>query len=313
MSAEIPDGAVFVARAILNSSLWTMSPTDCKVAITCIAICNKKAKKWWDGEQEITINPGQFVRSRDRLSKDCHLSVQRVRTSVLHLEKVGFLTRVLTRMYTIYTLPKYLHYQDLAKYSDFVMQETNQLPNQRSTSDQPAPNHKQQQYTKKSISGSAAKPDRLTPRADGAAVVVKDDLIILERISLGISIRLLESVKMSKPIATALGSQKTVGAILRAVQQARRQKKPGGWARMALEGDWTLPDPSGDELSEVLGLMKSFDATKNSTFRSILKKDGALGRLQGETEEAWFKRANDELRKRREEAKSTGRKAQKAT
>jgi hypothetical protein len=312
MSAEIPDGAVFVARAILNSSLWTMSPTDCKVAITCIAICNKRAKKWWDGEREITINPGQFVRSRDRLSKDCHLSIQRVRTSVLHLEKVGFLTRVLTRMYTIYTLPKYLHYQDLAKYSDSVTQETNHISNQRSTSDQPASNHKQQQYSKTIHSESAAKPDKGAPKMDGA-VVVDGDLIVLEKISLGISVRLLESVKMSKPIATALGSQKTVGAILRAVQQARRQKKPGGWARMALEGDWALPDPSGDELSEVLGLMKSSDSKRDSAFRSILKRDVTLEKLQGETEEAWFRRVNDELKRRREETKSSGRKGQKAT
>lgn len=122
MSAEIPDGAVIVARAILNSSLWTMRPEDCKVALTCIAVANHKAMKWWDGDREILIERGQFVRSWDKLAEASHLSVKTVRTSVQNLENSGFLARLRAKRYSIYTIPKYQHYQDLTKYSDSVIQ-----------------------------------------------------------------------------------------------------------------------------------------------------------------------------------------------
>lgn len=145
MSAEIPDGAVLIARAILNSSLWAMRPEDCKVAVTCIALCNWKDHPWFDGNNTIVIKRGQFVRSREELAEACILSIQQTRTSVQHLEKVGFLTRKSTSQYTIYTLPKYDHYQSLAKYSDSANPEVNQ----RLTSDQPAPNHKQERQERK--------------------------------------------------------------------------------------------------------------------------------------------------------------------
>src|SRR5262249_5830761 len=118
MSAEIPDGAVLVARAILNSSLWTMRPQDRVVALTCIVLCNRRRKKWFDGVEDIVIERGQFVRSRKKIVEACNLPVQIVRTSLDHLEETDFLTRKLTRGYTLYTIPKYDHYQDVTKYSD---------------------------------------------------------------------------------------------------------------------------------------------------------------------------------------------------
>ena len=71
MPAEIPDGAVIVARAILSSSIWSMRSDDVKVAMTCIALANFKPAKWHDGKEWITIKKGQFIRSRERLAKKC--------------------------------------------------------------------------------------------------------------------------------------------------------------------------------------------------------------------------------------------------
>jgi hypothetical protein len=350
MSAEIPDGAVIVARAILNSSLWKMRPEDRVVAMTCLALCNKRPKKWFDGLTQITIHRGQFVRSREQMAKACEMPVQIVRTSIEHLEECEFLTRNLTRAYTLYTVPKYEHYQDLTKYSDSgVRKPTRDLTrsqpgksaksnpefaqaDERNPSDQQPlakvltncgqnltrekqkTNHKQQ-HTTKSASGSAAKPDRKGPRTAGSAVVVseKTDWLALEKISSGISIKLLESVEMAKSVAASLASQKTVGQVLRAIQQARRQKKPGGWARMALEGDWTLPDPDGPELQEILGLMKIASERRENCFKSSLAKDGVSKRLPGEDESTWFKRVNDDLKRRKEADRDSGRKAQKTT
>jgi hypothetical protein len=350
MSAEIPDGAVIVARAILNSSLWKMRPEDRVVAMTCLALCNKRPKKWFDGLTQITIHRGQFVRSREQMAKACEMPVQIVRTSIEHLEECEFLTRNLTRAYTLYTVPKYEHYQDLTKYSDSGVRKPTQDPTrsqpgkgaksnpvfehggarnpsahqpltevlancgQNLTHEKQKTNHKQQHTTKSAI-GSAAKPDRKGPRTICSAVAVpeKTDLLALEKISLGISIKLLWSVDMAKSVAAGLASQKTVGQVLRAVQQARRQKKPGGWARMALEGDWALPDPEGPELQEIIGLMRVSSERMGNFFKSSLAKDGVSKRLPGEDESTWFKRVNDELKRRKEAGRDSGRKAHKTT
>lgn len=309
MPAEIPDGAVLVARAILNSSLWTMRADDRVVAMTCIALCNRKPRRWWNGEREILIETGQFVRSREGLAKACNLPLQRVRTSVQHLENTGFLTRKSTRAYTVYSLPKYQHYQDLAKYSDSVIQEANPESNPPLTRNQPAANHKQQHTAHSGPSGSSAKP-KGGDGGTGDAVVVGDEL--LDRVSVAISTELLESISMSKPIAATLAAQKTVAQVLRAVQQARLQTKPGGWARMALESDWTLPESSGPERLEVMRKLSAFGEKRKAVFRGILEQTGISKRLPGEDEDAWFKRVNNELKKRREESKP-GRKTAKGT
>ena len=121
MSAEIPDGAVIVARAIMNSSLWTMRPEDCKVAITFICLCNHADRKWYDGSKEILIRRGQCVRTIRKVAEAAHLPLQVVRTAVQHLVNSEFLTQHSTRYYTLWTLPKYDHYQDLTNYTDSVI------------------------------------------------------------------------------------------------------------------------------------------------------------------------------------------------
>jgi hypothetical protein len=120
MAAEVPDGAVLIARAIFNSSLWTMRDSDRILAITLIGLANWKDRKWFDGKEEILIRRGELVRSIEDLSESARLSVKKVRTSLKHLEKTGFLARKPTRRYTHITLCKYDIYQNLDNYSDKV-------------------------------------------------------------------------------------------------------------------------------------------------------------------------------------------------
>ena len=82
---------------------------------------------------------------------------------------------------------------------------------------------------------------------------------------------------------------------------------------MALEGDWSLPDPEGLELDLVLGMIRASAGRKDAAFKTFLPKDGSLKRLPAESESAWFKRVNDELKRRKESQKQPGRKPQKAT
>lgn len=133
MSAEIPNGAVLVARAVLNSSLWTMRAEDRVLAMTCICMANWKHKSWWDGRREVPIRRGEFVTSLDKLSIASHLSKQNVRTSLQNLENAGFLTRKSTRHWTILYLPNYFRYQDLTMYSDSNGLKANTRANTRLT------------------------------------------------------------------------------------------------------------------------------------------------------------------------------------
>jgi hypothetical protein len=121
-----------------------MRAADKVVAITCIAIACWKNSKWFDGVVEIPILRGQFVRSWAGLSNDSGETIQTVRTSVQHLEKVGFLTRKPTGRYHVFTIPKYSHYQDLTKYSDQIAAESNRIPNSPLTGTQQAANNIQE-------------------------------------------------------------------------------------------------------------------------------------------------------------------------
>jgi len=173
MGAEIPDGAFVVARALFNSSLWTMRPQDCKVAVTLIGLANWRDKKWFDGEKSTLIKRGQLVRSLTDMAEACHVSLQTLRTSLKNLEKAEFLTRKSTQRYTIITLPKYDKYQDLTKYSDrewsrdLTRHPTNdqQTANKHLTNTQPTPNNKQEGLRREN---NGKKADELEEEKGGA-------------------------------------------------------------------------------------------------------------------------------------------------
>ncbi len=118
MGAEIPAGAVLVARAITNSSLWTMRSEDRILAITCICMANWRPKSWFDGERSTSLERGQFITSLENLAEAAKLTIRSVRTSLKNLEKVGFLTRKVTQRWTLVSVCKYDHYQKMENYYD---------------------------------------------------------------------------------------------------------------------------------------------------------------------------------------------------
>jgi hypothetical protein len=118
VAAEIPDGAFLVARAIFNSSLWTMPDTDRILAITCIGIANWRPRKIWIDGKEVEIKRGQFLRSLEQLREASRLSMKNVRTSLNHLISAQFMAREAAGVSFIYTVCKYDTYQDLTKYAD---------------------------------------------------------------------------------------------------------------------------------------------------------------------------------------------------
>lgn len=186
MAAEIPDGAVLVARAIINSSLWTMRPADRVLAITCICQANWRPSKWFDGRSEITIRRGEFVTSVDKLVTAGGVTRQTVRTSLKNLENCGFLTRRSTSRYTVIFIPKYDHYQDFTKYytkpngSQPTQTPTNDqhTPNKRPPKSQPTPNHKQEGFKReeriKGRGAASATPATAAPPPTGGSPSVSE-------------------------------------------------------------------------------------------------------------------------------------------
>lgn len=333
MSAEIPDGAVIVARAIVNSSLWKMRPEDRVVAMTCMAIANKRARKWFDGEQDIMIQRGQFARSREQMVTACCMPLQVVRTSLDHLEEVEFLTRNVTRWYTLYTIPKYQHYQDLTKYSDSGVQKLTRfltrdqpgisaksnpefahkaacnhpesqvvaglckLCGENLTREKEKTNHKQQQHIPRPI---RTKTEGDGPLGEGFDVVVQNGWAdpILGFPSYLFSLKLLEGIRMAKSVAMTYANVKPVGLILRVVHHAKLQRQPGGWARTALENGWHLPEADQGDLRAAITALK-MDAERAAAQlpgkSSVESLRERFPKKDGESDDQWFKRVSQEL------------------
>jgi predicted transcriptional regulator len=184
MAAEIPDGAVLIARAIVNSSLWTMRDTDLRVAILCMVKCSWKKRRWFNGKSSISIERGQFITTRRDLAQEAKLSDQKLRTSLRRLEKCGFLTRKPTNAYTLITVPKYDFYQDLSRYSDQINPETNPTlthtqpkPNPRLTQGQPAYIVQEGKEGEEGEEGALTELDSEAEATRLAAILIRDHAI----------------------------------------------------------------------------------------------------------------------------------------
>lgn len=88
----------------------------------------------WHG---ITIERGQLITSRERLSRELHCSEQQVRTMISKLQKTNEITTKATNKYTIITVCNYDRYQSANDNEQPTNQPTN---NQQITNEQPTNN-----------------------------------------------------------------------------------------------------------------------------------------------------------------------------
>jgi hypothetical protein len=240
VGAEIPDGAVIIARAIVNSSLWTMRDKDLRMAIYCIVKANWRARRWFDGRQSITIKRGQFAASLNTISQESGLSMRSTRTSLLRLEKCGFLTRKSTSSYSLIELPKYEFYQDLSRYSDSIRHGTRHAtdttptrprhdPDTTPTTIEEREEGKQQQEGKERKEGSNPALHDFGDLGDP-----------LNRPSPLDSLLLLEPLKVGPDIATPIANRAGYAYVWQLVEHAKRQKNPGGYIRKAVSQRYVL-------------------------------------------------------------------------
>lgn len=112
--------------------------------VWCLLKATYKKRKVLVGNQTVTLQPGQFIFGRKAAAKELGTTEQSIRTLVKFFlaESNPKLTIKPTNKFSIITVVNYTTYIDKVK-------TVNQQANQQLTSDQPAPNHKQEGKRKK--------------------------------------------------------------------------------------------------------------------------------------------------------------------
>jgi hypothetical protein len=116
----LPEGAILIARKILDSTLWTLPPQDRVVAITCLLMANYFPGSWSDGAHEVGLARGQFAATWEKLSEWCHLTQDEIEESMRRLESTEFIVRRMVEGCQVFTIPNYNYYQDASKYASQV-------------------------------------------------------------------------------------------------------------------------------------------------------------------------------------------------
>ena len=118
-------GWIKVHRKMTEWEWYTDVPTK-TLFIHLLLTVNYEPGKW----RGIDVPKGAKITSREKLAKETGLSQQQIRTALNKLESTSEITKSTTSTYTLIQLTNYEKYQD-----------TNQVCNQRPTSEQPATNH----------------------------------------------------------------------------------------------------------------------------------------------------------------------------
>ena len=104
------------------------------VFLHLLLTANFETKKW----RGITIERGQIVTGRKKLSQELGISERQVRTALKKLCSTNELTIKTTSKFSIVTICKYGSYQEKEKPSD---QQSDQQNDQQATSKRPASDH----------------------------------------------------------------------------------------------------------------------------------------------------------------------------
>lgn len=105
---------------------WRSDANTFNVFINLLLEANFTTNTW----KGITVKPGQLIFGRKEFSKKIGVSEQSIRTALKHLKSTNEITIKTTNKYSLISINNWYQYQ-----------QTNQLPNQQLTSNQPATNH----------------------------------------------------------------------------------------------------------------------------------------------------------------------------
>jgi hypothetical protein len=148
---------------MVSATFQKLTAVQKLIAIYILLNANHKDGLWFDFYKgaEVPIKRGQLITSRKKIveewfQKDRSVTEQKVRTALLKLSKLGFITIESTNWYTLITVVNYEVYQGDAS-------KANQLVNQDLTNTQPALNqgltiNKNEKNVKKAKKAKEYKP-----------------------------------------------------------------------------------------------------------------------------------------------------------
>ncbi|MDE5589043.1 MAG: hypothetical protein K2J60_07855 [Acetatifactor sp.] len=103
-------GRISLHRKILDWA-WYSEINTCRLFIHMLLRANWKEGKFRD----ITVPRGSFVSSVAKLAEETNLTIDEVRTAILHLISTNEITKQSTNKYTVFTVVNYSLYQDIPK------------------------------------------------------------------------------------------------------------------------------------------------------------------------------------------------------
>jgi hypothetical protein len=133
------EGYIILAREMYKQSkTWqSLNPIQKTIMITLLLMTNHKNGQWWDGwsKEWVPVKRGQIITSLDSIKKACGkgISIQNIRTALLVLEKMGFLTNQSTKHYRLITIVNYDFYQSQENYLTKQSTRSQQSSNKVST------------------------------------------------------------------------------------------------------------------------------------------------------------------------------------
>lgn len=147
MASNAVDGFILLSRGITKSPTWrALKPMQQVILITLLLMANHKDGEWWDNikKEFVTVKRGQFITSLSGIQEECgkHVSIQNIRTCLLVLEKMQFLTSKSTNKYRLITIDKYDLYQTPNNYLTRKLTSNQQATNKQLTTNKNDKNDK---------------------------------------------------------------------------------------------------------------------------------------------------------------------------
>ena len=109
---------------------WYKEPNMVFFFIHCLLSANQRSKQW----RGVNVERGSFITSKQNLSNDTGMSIQKVKTSLKRLEKTHEITTTSTNKYTVITICNYETYQSEHNTPQPTFQQSN---NKQITNEQP--------------------------------------------------------------------------------------------------------------------------------------------------------------------------------
>lgn len=136
-------------RKLLQHGVFTAKDEKLlRIFIYCLLRASHKETVVYFGHQNIPLNPGQFITSREHAASDLGYGPKTFDRKIDDLQKLGILTRSATRRFSIISITNWSCYQNPPENNDPVLDQEND----------PLADHKQEERKKKTTMRGAPDP-----------------------------------------------------------------------------------------------------------------------------------------------------------